>query len=106
MSGFRRLWRDFGAIAVVLALLLGVTFLPPDTSLSEVRANATLRACVPPVYPPLVTGDPAAPGIDIELLQAVAARLGLQLSLNVNDAMGRDFNPGNWGLNRAQCEVI
>jgi polar amino acid transport system substrate-binding protein/cystine transport system substrate-binding protein/membrane-bound lytic murein transglycosylase F len=61
---------------------------------------------VPPAYPPLVTGDPDHPGIDIEILDAVAARIGVKLSLNRNDAMGRDFNPRNWGLNRAQCEVI
>ncbi len=106
MPGFSRLARDFGAIGIVLALLLAVTLLPPDTSLSEVQAVASLRACVPPSYPPLVTGDPAKPGIDIEILQAVASRLGVALALNVNDAMGRDFNPRNWGLNRAQCQVI
>lgn len=106
MPGFRRLARDFGAIGLVLALLLAVTFLPPDTSLSEVRAVASLRACVPPAYPPLVTGDADRPGIDIELLGAVAAHIGVNLALNLNDAMGRDFNPRNWGLNRAQCQVI
>jgi polar amino acid transport system substrate-binding protein/cystine transport system substrate-binding protein/membrane-bound lytic murein transglycosylase F len=104
--GLSRVLRNFGAIGVVLALLLAVTFLPPDTSLREVQAAATLRVCVPPSYPPLVTGDASQPGMDIELLQAVAARLGVQLSLNYNDAIGRDFNPRNWGLNRAQCEVI
>lgn len=106
MSGFSRQTRDFGAIGLVIVLLLAVTLLPPDTSLSEVRAAATLRACVPPVYPPLVTGNADLPGIDIELLNAVAAHIGVTLSLNFNDAMGRDFNPRNWGLNRAQCQVI
>lgn len=106
MPAISRLVRDLGAIGVVLALLLAVTFLPPDTSLSEVRASASLRACVPPVYPPLVTGDADRPGIDIELLEAVAARIGAGLVLSRNDAIGRDFNPRNWGLNRAQCQVI
>jgi polar amino acid transport system substrate-binding protein/cystine transport system substrate-binding protein/membrane-bound lytic murein transglycosylase F len=106
MPGYQRLLRDFGSIAIVLALLLGVTFLPPDTSLSEVRNAGTLKACVPPLYPPLVTGDPEQPGIDIELLRAVAARLGVTLGLSENRAMGRDFNPRNWALNRAQCQVI
>lgn len=105
MSGFRRLLRDFGGIGFVLALLLAVTLLPPDTSLSEVRGSA-LRACVPTVYPPLVTGDPERPGIDIELLREVARRIGVSLVLSENPAIGRDFNPGNWGLNRAQCQVI
>lgn len=106
MSGLGRLARDFGSIGLALVLLLAVSLLPPDTSLSEIRAVATLRACVPPAYPPLVTGDNNRPGIDIELLGAVAAHMGVGLKLNFNDAMGRDFNPRNWGLNRAQCQVI
>lgn len=106
MPRFSRLAGNFGAIGIVLVLLLAVTFLPPDNSLRDVQAAGTLSACVPPAYPPLVTGDDARPGIDIELLEALAAHLGLGLSLNRNDAIGRDFNPRNWGLNRAQCQVI
>jgi polar amino acid transport system substrate-binding protein/cystine transport system substrate-binding protein/membrane-bound lytic murein transglycosylase F len=106
MPGFSRWARDISAIAAVLALRLAVTLLPPDTSLSEVRAVGSLRACVPPVYPPLVTGDADRPGIDVELLRAVAVHIGVGLVLNVNNAMGRDFNPRNWGLNRGQCQVI
>ncbi|MHA6689771.1 substrate-binding periplasmic protein [Devosia sp. A449] len=106
MTLFRRLLRDFGGIGLILALLFAVALLPPDTSLSEVRNSAMLKACVPPLYPPLVTGDPERPGIDIELLQAVAARIGVSLALYENNAMGRDFNPRNWNLNRAQCQVI
>jgi ABC-type amino acid transport substrate-binding protein len=98
--------RDLVSFGVVLALLVGVSLLPPDTSLREVQQAATLKACVPPLYPPLVTSDPAQPGIDIELLQAAAERLGVSLLLSENRAMGRDFNPRNWGLNRAQCQVI
>ena len=98
--------RDVLSIAVVLALLIAVGLLPPDTSLREVQKVATLRACVPPSYPPLVTGDPERPGLDVELLRAVASRLGVSLALNVNIAIGRDFNPRNWGLNRAQCQII
>lgn len=106
MPSLRRLWRNFGGVVLVLALLVAVALLPPDTSLSEVRRAATLKACVPPTYPPLVTGDPDKPGIDIELLQAVSKRIGVSLLLSENRAMGRDFNPRNWGLNRAQCQVI
>ena len=106
MPTLRRLLRNFGGIAFVLVLLVAVTFLPPDTSLADVRSTGTLKACVPPVYAPLVTGDPAQPGIDIELLNAVADRIGVSLVISENRAMGRDFNPRNWGLNRAQCEVI
>lgn len=98
--------RDLLSFAAVLALLIAVGLLPPDTSLSEIEEVGTLRACVPPVYQPLVTGDPERPGLDIELLRAVAGRLGFSLALNVNTAMGRDFNPRNWALNRAQCQVV
>ncbi len=106
MLTLRRLSRDLGGIMVVIGLMLLVNFLPPDTSLAEVEANDALRACVPTTYPPLVTGDPARPGIDIEILRAVADRLGVKLLLSPNDAMGRDFNPRNWAINRARCQVL
>ena len=91
-------------LAVVLILL--VTFLPPDTSLSVVEANHAIRACVPTTYPPLVTGDHDRPGIDIEILRAVADYIGVELQLSPIDAMGRDFNPRNWAINRAKCQVL
>jgi ABC-type amino acid transport substrate-binding protein len=106
MGGFQRLRRNFGGVALVVALLLGLTLLPPDTSLSEIRSTETLKACVPRLYPPLVTGNLERPGVDIELLRAIAERIGVSLSLSTNDAMGRDFNPRNWSLNRAQCHVV
>jgi polar amino acid transport system substrate-binding protein/cystine transport system substrate-binding protein/membrane-bound lytic murein transglycosylase F len=98
--------RTFGGLGLAAGLLLLVNVLPPDTALQEVRASGVLRACVPPSYPPLVTGDPEAPGIDVEILQAVAAEIGVQLSLNVNAAIGRDFNPRSWRITRAQCQVL
>jgi ABC-type amino acid transport substrate-binding protein len=91
---------------LIFGLLAGVYLLPPDTSLSEVRKAGILRACLPPSYPPLVTGDPAAPGIDVELLGAVAKGLELRLITNANNAIGQDFNPRNWRVTRAQCEVL
>jgi polar amino acid transport system substrate-binding protein/cystine transport system substrate-binding protein/membrane-bound lytic murein transglycosylase F len=106
MLTLQRLARDLGGVAVVAALALLVTFLPPDTSLSEVQSNGVLRACVPTNYPPLVTGDPERPGIDIEILRAVADHVGVDLMLNPNAAMGRDFNPRNWGITRANCQVL
>jgi ABC-type amino acid transport substrate-binding protein len=102
----RRLARDLGGMAVVLGLLLLVNFLPPDTSLSEVEANGAIRACVPTTYPPLVTGDPDRPGIDIEILRAVADHIGVALLLSPSDAIGRDFNPRNWAINRGKCQVL
>ena len=103
----RRRWvGDIITVAVLAGLLGAVYLLPPDTSLAEVQRTGALRACVPTSYPPLVTGDAARPGFDIELLQGIAKHLGLRLTLNQNSAMGRDFNPRNWRANRAQCEVL
>ncbi len=92
--------------AGVFGLLGAVYLLPPDTSLREVRAAGALRVCVPPSYPPLVTGDPATPGIDVELLQAIARDLGVRLAIVANPIMGRDFNPRAWRITRAQCDVL
>ncbi|SHF28237.1 substrate-binding periplasmic protein [Devosia limi] len=101
-----RFVRDLGGLLVVIGLLLLLTFLPPDTSLSEVQASGALRACVPTVYPPLVTGDDQRPGIDIELLGAVADRIGVELLLSPSDAIGQDFNPRNWAINRGKCQIL
>ena len=61
---------------------------------------------MPPSFPPLVTGDAAQPGFDVELVGLVAQRLNLKLSINVQPLMGQDFNPRNWILTRAQCDLI
>jgi polar amino acid transport system substrate-binding protein/cystine transport system substrate-binding protein/membrane-bound lytic murein transglycosylase F len=106
MLRFGRLASSFGAIGVVVVLLLAVSLLPPDNSLHDVRSDGSINACVPTSYPPLVTGDPDRPGIDVELLKAVTGRIGVGLGLNTNDAIGRDINPRNWGLNRAQCLIV
>ncbi len=106
MPRLRRIAGGFGGIALVFALAFIVTFVPPDTSLQELERNGVLRACVPPSYPPLVTNDPERPGIDVEILNAVADFVGVNLMLNPNAAMGRDFNPRNWGITRANCHVL
>jgi ABC-type amino acid transport substrate-binding protein len=99
-------WRSLVPYVFIFAPLAAVYLLPPDTSLAEVRRAGILRACVPSLYPPLVTGDPAAPGIDMELVRAVAADLGVRADFTVEEAMGRDFNPRSWHVTRAQCEML
>lgn len=99
-------WRKLLSYLVIFAPLAAVYALPPDTSLAEVRRAGVLRACVPSLYPPLVTGDAAAPGIDVELLTMLAGGLGLRLELSRNDSIGRDFNPRSWHVTRAQCDVL
>lgn len=94
------------SLVVLAALLFAVYRLPPDTTWATVESLGVLRACVPETSPPLVTGDPAMPGADVEILREVASSLGLRLQLTRNPAIGRDFNPRNWRLTRAQCLVI
>ena len=91
---------------LIFGLLAGVYLLPPDTSLAEVRKAGVLRACLPPSYPPLVTGNREAPGIDVELLQALVKRIGVTLIISSNAAIGQDFNPRNWHVTRAQCHIL
>lgn len=98
--------RDVISFAGVFGLLGAVYLLPPDTALRQVRAAGTLRVCLPPSYPPLVTGDPAKPGIDVDLLRAIAQKLDVGVEPVVNPIMGRDFNPRAWRITRAQCEVL
>ena len=100
------LLRDALGALPILALLAGVYLLPPDTSLSEVRRAGTLHVCMPPIDPPYVTGDPTAPGIDMEILQALARDLGLMLAPVPEPSMSRDFNPRGWHVTRAACEVL
>lgn len=108
MSGEpRQRWR-LAAINLVAAaaLLFALSFLPPDTSLADRQRTGVLKLCVPQSFPPLVTGDPAAPGYDVELGAAIARALGLELQLNVLPSIGKDYNPRNWSLTRAQCDLI
>jgi len=93
-------------IGLVVLLLTAVSFLPPDTSLKERQDSGIIKLCVPVSYPPLVTGDAEKPGFDIELGQKIAEHLGLRLAVNVMPSIGSDFNPRNWLLTRAQCDII
>jgi ABC-type amino acid transport substrate-binding protein len=98
--------RDALGALPILGLLAAVYLLPPDTSLSEVRRAGALHVCMPPADPPFVTGDPQAPGIDVEILQALTRALGLTFAPVPEPAMGRDFNPRGWHITRAACEVL
>jgi len=106
MSDRPRWIGDVITVAGIAALFGMVYLLPPDTSLSQLKQAGILRICVPTLYPPLVTGKPDAPGFDIEFAQAIAKRLDVRLIINTNAAMGRDFNPRNWNVTRAQCQML
>jgi len=101
-----RLVGDLATLALVFLLMGAVYFLPPDTSLAEAERTGALKVCVPQSYPPLVTTGGEHPGFDVELVSEIADRLGLTLSLNRSPEMGKDFNPRNWRVNRAQCEIL
>lgn len=93
-------------IALIVGLVTALSYLPPDTSLADRQKSGTLKLCVPPSYPPLVTNDPARPGFDIELARSIADTLHLRLAINVLPSIGKDFNPRNWSLTRAQCDIV
>lgn len=97
---------DLLSLILVFGLMGAVYLLPPDTSLAEVQRTGNLKVCIPPNYEPLVTGDANEPGYDVSLLQELAKRMDLRLSLTRNPQMGRDFNPRNWRVTRAQCEIL
>lgn len=99
-------WSDLLTLVVLFGLMSAVYLLPPDTSLAQVEQRGTLNVCIPDAYPPLVLDGGTGGGFDIDLLQAVAAQMHLRLAFNQNPSIGKDFNPRNWRVNRAQCEVV
>jgi polar amino acid transport system substrate-binding protein/cystine transport system substrate-binding protein/membrane-bound lytic murein transglycosylase F len=98
--------RDALGTLPILGVLAAVYLLPPDTSLGEVRRAGVLHVCMPPADPPFVTLDAKAPGIDVELLQALTRDLSLTLAAVPEPAMGQNFNPRAWHVTRAACEVL
>jgi polar amino acid transport system substrate-binding protein/cystine transport system substrate-binding protein/membrane-bound lytic murein transglycosylase F len=101
-----RLLKDIVIVLLTIAPIALVYLLPPDTSFAEVQSAGTLTACVPSNFPPLAMPQAKDPGFDIALLQEITRRLGISLTLNVNPLIGRDFNPRNWGITRAGCQVV
>lgn len=97
---------DVGTLVVIFGLLGSVYLLPTDSSFAELEKAGRLNVCMPPLYPPLVTGDPAEPGFDVELLGLIAQRLHVTLNVVPNAAMAKDFNPRSWRVTRAQCQVL
>lgn len=97
---------DLGTLGFIGLLFGAIYLLPPDNSFETISQAGRITACMPTLYPPLVTADPAAPGFDVELLGAIAARLDLRLAVLPNAAMAEDFNPRSWRVTRAQCQVL
>lgn len=102
-GGFWTLW---GGVLIGVVLLAAISLLPTDTSLREVRRMGQLSVCLPSLRPPFVTGDAQTAGIEVDLLQAIATDLGVQLQIRTITAMGRDFDPAAARISRAQCAVL
>lgn len=102
----RRGFTDVLWVAAIVLLMSLIYFIPTDTSLALVQDAKVLRACVPTSLPPFVTGNAAAPGVDVEILTALADELGVRLLLNANPSIGQDWNPRNWRVTRSQCQII
>jgi ABC-type amino acid transport substrate-binding protein len=100
------LLRFASIVAILVAFFVLFWVLPPDTSLAQVRRSGVLRACVPDMRAPLVTADPQRPGIEVDLLQAMAQHLGVTLLLERTSRMELNFNPRDWHVSRAQCSVL
>lgn len=97
---------DVLSIVAIVALFGFVYLLPPDSTLADVRESGAIRVCAPESFPPLMTGDEQRPGIDIELVEELAHRIGVRVVVSTNRAIGRDLNPRTWRVSRAQCLLI
>lgn len=106
MAKFRQYRQGLILVLLFVSILGAVNLLPADSSLKLVRQSGLLRVCVPTRYPPLVSDNAQQPGIDVEILQLVAENMELRLLPVHNQNMGRDFNPRNWRVTRAQCAVL
>lgn len=91
--------RIAGNVAIIVSLLVAASFLPPDTAVADRQRAGTLRLCLP---------EAAMPGTaEAEATAARAsASIGVRLVVNRLPAIGRDFNVRNWGLSRAQCDLV
>lgn len=106
----RRGWRPGGStVFIVLGVLsyLLLRQLPPDNSLSRVRAAGVLTACVPPTLPPFISSDgSAATGSEARLIEAAARRVGVPVGWNVQAAWGSSPDPVDWGVRPESCDVL
>lgn len=108
MTGGWRQWRKPATdIAVIALLLFALSYLPPDTSLSERVEHGVLRYCVADKNSELIrAADETRPGYELSLMQGVAQDLRLRLQVVEIANMGRSFNPRDWQIGRGQCDIL
>ncbi len=106
----RRGWRPAGSTVFIV---LGVVFylllrqLPPDNSLTRVKAAGVLTACVPPNLPPFISSDgSAATGSEARLIEDAAKRMGVPVGWNIQAAWGTSPDPVDWGVRPESCDVL
>lgn len=72
----------------------------------RIEASGVLRICVDPDNPPYSMGDPARPGFDIEIAQAIAAHLGIRLQLHWNETYFTDRAIRHGLLVQKSCDLF
>jgi polar amino acid transport system substrate-binding protein/cystine transport system substrate-binding protein/membrane-bound lytic murein transglycosylase F len=90
---------------MIFGLLAGVYLLPADTSLSEVRrgAPACLHAAgLSAARHQRCQCRPAS----MSIAAGAAREARAEAFDHAQSAIGQDFNPRNWRVTRAQCEVL
>jgi len=106
-GGWRRWWRPARDIGLIAGLLYAVSFLPADTSLHDRQQHGVLRFCVPDVTHPLLSDSvDRGPGPEAILVQRIADALSLQLQVVEISNMRRSFNPRDWHVSRAACDIL
>ena len=92
----------FGSRSFALSafLLAACTSMPPQSAVSDLAPNGTLRAAINVGNPILATrgqagGDPA--GVSVDLARELARRLGVPVQLIVFDAAGKVVDAGRRG---------
>lgn len=103
-------WRPAGStVFIVLGVLsyLGLRQLPPDNSLSRVKAAGVLSVCLPPTLPPFISSDGAgATGSEARLVEAAARQIGVPVGWNIQPAWGSSPDPVDWGVRPESCDVL
>lgn len=107
-----RWWRPSAStVFIVLSVLsyLALRQLPPDNSLSRVKAAGVLTVCIPPALPPFVStddGGSAATGSEAAMIERVAKRIGVPVGWNVQAAWGTSPDPVDWGVRPESCDML
>lgn len=96
--------KPFPRLALELLVMATSVVISSDASFSTVQAAGTLKVCVPHNYPPLSTSDAALPGLEVELVQAIAKQMNLKLQLSHNQSW--ELASLDQKANPQQCQLL